>query len=348
MFLFHYFYCILLTAPFFLCAENQHPTWKDRARVNALHQTDLLLYWGFCKTRNIPPAPSLLKATPLDLQWPQLQEFANEYGYFSLTHPLIGKVSSRSSDITLITTLLNTAHTARGDPQALTIAINEILCKGLAYRDLPLGSSLTLPIVTDQGVTYEQFTVDCIFDIWHGMPAFGLVPTHEAIPSLLLFRGTDFSFITKRGLASVMSDLDPRGPGLYAFSHAKKSLNAWLKRVHDQGKSARVMGFSLGGALASYTFIYSNPLLSCQPSIALCPPGVSSKVSKKFYSLPAERQSQLLTYVNSGDIISQVGHLVGPVYTLSREGHLKPLTAHTSILSANPPLYCLPSKEISR
>src|SRR5207249_1381181 len=136
------------------------------------------------------------------------------------------------------------------------LASAELLSKVLAYRDLQLGQTIQIPVEIKGKIVLETFTVDHLFDIWQGMPAFGLIPKKKNLSSLLLFRGTDFSLISKRGIASVMSDLDPSGPGLKAFFHARKEIGGWLQAVQAQGKPARVMGFSLGGALAAYTFIY--------------------------------------------------------------------------------------------
>jgi hypothetical protein len=327
-----------------LGAEEARPSWKDHARLKVLHQTDLLLDWGFGQAKKPLQAPSLAKTTAFHVEWPELVLFAKEHGYFSLMRPLVATVSSFAQDIELVMRLLETAPAARGDVQALEIAIAEVLSKVLAYRDLPLGFTLNLPLVTKQGIILEPFTVDRVFNLWHGMPAFGLIPQRKGLSSLLLFRGTDFSLITKRGLASVLSDLDLKSPGFHAFSHSKQAIDQWLKEVHSQGKSARVMGFSLGGALACYTFVYSHHLLAQEPSLAMCPIGVSSTVSEYFYTLSAERRAQWLTYVSSGDLVSRMGCLLGSIYTLSVPEHLKPLSAHTSLLSAAPLVYTVYQK----
>ncbi|MEN9343989.1 MAG: hypothetical protein RLZZ453_776 [Chlamydiota bacterium] len=326
---------LLLLLPLTLFATS----WKDKARVQALRHADFLLYWSL-------PMPSYnpSEQESFSIQWPELEEFSLNHNYFSLSSPLIGQVSSSPLDLALVEQLLSSATSLKTSPTTFDIALTEILTKVLAYRDLPLGKTLLIPRHTPSGIILETYTVDRIFNLWKGMPAFGLIPSSPNTPSLLLFRGTDFSLLTTRGLASIMSDLDPKGPGLRAFLHARSEIKAWLSSVHSQNKSARALGFSLGGSLATYTFIYFNPLLSDTPSIALCPPGLSPRIIKAFYTLPTSRQSLLHTYINAGDPISQIGKLPNPVYVLSTKDPLRPLTAHTSLLSTKTPLYRLPLK----
>lgn len=317
-------------------SEEKPPAWKNKTRVKALQHTDLLLnYWSLAKGVH----PMLTPAEPLYIHWPEAQTFAKEYGYFSSTKPLVGKVTSSLADLTLVQNLLNTMPKEACERSTFDFAQAEVLTKVLAYRDLTEGQTIFIPIQTSRGVELERFTVDRVFNIWRGMPAFGLIPTSPNTSSLLLFRGTDFSPITKRGLASMISDLDPAGPGLHAFLNARKELKEWLKEVYAEDKPARILGFSLGGALASYTFIYAHAFVSEEASIAICPPGVSSRVRDSFYKLSAKKQLDLITYINAGDFVSQIGHLFGTVYSLSLQESLKPLSAHTALFSASPLLY---------
>jgi hypothetical protein len=185
-------------------------------------------------------------------------------------------------------------------------------------------------------VSYETFTVDHIFDIWRGMPAFGLIPEKKGIASILLFRGTQFSLISERGLASIMSDLDLSGPGRSAFRRSRDQISQWLKKTAQMNKKARVMGFSLGGTLAAYTFIYENEWIADRGSIGMCLPGVASDVIAEWNSLSPERQKGFLAYVNAGDFVSRIGKLFGTVYCLSVPRILKPLAAHTLLMSSEP------------
>jgi hypothetical protein len=131
----------------------------------------------------------------------------------------------------------------------------------------------------------------------------------------------------------MMSDLDISGPGLFAFEKARPRLHRWLKAMQAQNKSARVYGFSLGGALAAYAFIYENELLDETGSISFNAPGVSKKVIADWLLLSETRQRGLTFYVAKGDLVSKVGHLFGPVFELSIDTPVKPLTAHTLLMS---------------
>jgi hypothetical protein len=96
------------------------------------------------------------------------------------------------------------------------------------------------------------------------------------------------------------------------------------------------MGFSLGGVLAAYTFIYENQWLSDRGSISICGPGIRESVLKKWQLLSKERQKGFTTYVNMGDITSKVGKLFGNVFALSAQLKIKPLTAHVTLMSSEP------------
>lgn len=222
----------------------------------------------------------------------------------------------------------------------MEIAIAEILTKVLAYRDLKKGQTISIPIETDGKLALQLFTVDHVFNLWHGMPAFGLIPKSPGVASILLFRGTDFTFMSTRGWASVLSDLDRSGPGLHAFRHAQADISSWLKKTAALAKKARAMGFSLGGALATYTFLYENELLSDCSSIAVCGPGLTDELIKDWHALPNARQKSFESYVNLGDIVPKAGKQFGTVYCLSVPGVPKPpVSAHTMLVCSEPLIY---------
>ncbi len=265
---------------------------------------------------------------------PHLREFSSTYGFLSPVSPLVGRVSRSEDHLEIAHSLLQQVQWQQEEFSELSIA--EILTKVLAYRDMKVGQVLRIPCIIGGQLQMEEFVVERMFDLWRGMPAFGLLPTREGVHAILLFRGTDLSLDSQRGWASVMSDLDWNGPGLGAFRRAQPGLHEWLVAVHNDNKSAKVMGFSLGGALAAYTFIYENEWLAEAGSVSLNAPGISEAVVRDWESIPAERQSGFCSYVNEGDIVSKVGKLFGEVYQLSTGMPLKPLTAHTTLMCSKP------------
>ena len=75
------------------------------------------------------------------------------------------------------------------------------------------------------------------------MPAFGLVPIEKGkVPPILLFRGTDLSLGSTRSWASVISDLNTSGPGLFTFRNAQIKIHDWLTKVASYGIKARAIG----------------------------------------------------------------------------------------------------------
>ena len=308
-------------------------TWKDRMRVKSLENLNQLLEWSATEKDKTYPLVQPLQEKTIAESIPEVKEFAEKYGYFSLKRPLVGKVTADITDQELVCCLLKSLYEKGSQGEYFEIAVAEILTKALAYRDLKVGQKINIPLEISGEIYYEPFVVDKVINIWHGMPAIGLIPERDGPASILLFRGTDFSFTSERGWASLLSDLDIAGPGLNAFKHAQGQISSWLKKVMKMGKTARVMGFSLGGALAAYTFIYENANIAKQGSISVCAPGVAGKVIEDWRSLP---QKGFKSYVNAGDLVSKVGKLFGPVYCLSTPQLCKPLTAHTRLICAEP------------
>ncbi len=309
-------------------------------RLKALKRLDQFLNWSVSrKFREYPLAqPSQQQSIEMGIE--EVRRFAEKYGYFSKTNPITARVTSDERDLIPICTLLNTLYEKKAAGQYLEIALAEILTKVLAYRDLKKGQTISIPIETDAIVTLQPFSVDHVFNLWHGMPAFGLIPETQGVASILLFRGTDFTILSTRGWASALSDLDRSGPGLHAFRHAQGDISSWLKKSANLGKKARAMGFSLGGALATYTFLYENDLLSDRPSIAVCGPGLTDELIKDWHALPAGRQKSFESYVNLGDIVPKAGKQFGAVYCLSVPGAPKPpVTAHTMLICSEPLIY---------
>ncbi len=305
-------------------------------RLKALHNFDQLLEWSTSERLKTYALVEPIQEELFHVDIPEIENFAEDYGYFSLTRPLIGKVSKNSTDVKFVACILKALYEAETDNAYLEFATAEVLTKALAYRDLKEGQKIQLPVVINETIFLETYVVEQIFNLWNGMPAFGLVAKRANLPSILLFRGTDFSLDSRRGWASLMSDLDIAGPGITAFQNAKDEIHHWLKEMSDEGKNAKVMGYSLGGSLAINAFIYENEWLAEYGSVSFCPPGVTDKVFNDWSELPLKRQRNLTIYVNEGDLVSKSGKLLGIVYALSTGKQLKPLSAHTELVSGEP------------
>lgn len=336
--------CLLFPSVTFAECDDQCPPqfketsdhWKNKMRVNAIKNMDQFLSWTFSEKQRSFSLARPLEEKRIEMDIPEVREFVKKYGYFSATRPIVAKVSWDEIDLELACCLLKTLYEKGAQGEYLKIATAEVLTKVLAYRDLKVGQRIHIPIESSGMVSYELFTVDRVFNIWRGMPAFGLIPEKSGLSSILLFRGTEFSLLTQSGWASIMSDLDVTGPGLSAFKQAQKKISEWLNKVDKLGKRALAMGFSLGGAMAAYAFIYENALLAEEGSLAVCAPGVAHEVIQKWKGLSAKRQKGFKSYVNNGDLVSKVGKLFGTVYCLTSNTALKPLAAHTFLMCSQP------------
>jgi hypothetical protein len=308
--------------------------WKSRVRVEALKSLDEFLNWHLGnETRSFILR---LPAVSVSYVYPEgwMGNFQELHGFFSPYQPLVGRVSGHKEDLESTRCVMQAVVHKLSDKKLQTFAADEILAKVLAYRDLHLGEEILLPCC-DSGAKMRlyPYKIDEVFNLWLGMPAYGLTPLNEGVP-LLLFRGTDFSLDAPRGWASLMSDVDLSGPGLHAFQKAQPKIHAWLKKNADLGKKARVMGYSLGGALAAYAYIFENQWIAEEGSCGFNLPGVSDQVIEQWNALGSERQQGFVSFVNRGDVVSKVGKLFGVVYELSLNVPMKPMTAHTMLMCA--------------
>ncbi|MBY0530238.1 MAG: hypothetical protein K2P51_08665 [Rhabdochlamydiaceae bacterium] len=309
--------------------------WKSRVRVEALKSLDEFLNWHLGNETR-----SYLLRLPIvgvNYVYPQgwMGNFQELHGFFSPYQPLVGRVSGYQEDLDSTRCVLQAVIQNLSDKRLQSFAADEILAKVLAYRDLHLGEELLLPCCDQGKIELRSYKVDEVFNLWLGMPAYGLVPLDKGA-SLLLFRGTDFSLDAPRGWASLMSDVDLSGPGLHAFQKAQPKIHAWLKKCADSGSKARVMGYSLGGALAAYAYIFENEWIAEEGSCGFNLPGVSDLVIEQWNALCCKRQLGFVSFVNRGDVVSKVGKLFGEVYELSLDAPMKPMTAHTLLMCAQP------------
>jgi hypothetical protein len=312
------------------------PTWRGKLRVKTLKTFDRFLNWTFGKKYKTYVLATPEQECRIDLAVPEMKEFEGLYGYFSAQEPMVAKMTSGEEAFTAISCLLKTLYEKGGNTEYLEIAVSEVLTKVLACHDLACQQTVMIPMQIGGRFSLEPFVVDRIFNLWHGMPAFGLVPEREGVNSLLLFRGTEFSLVSRRGWASIMSDLDMSGPGFSVFQRSENGIAQWLKEVHAKGKPARVMGFSLGGALAAYTFIYENRWLAEHGSLSIGSPGIKEKPLAQWELLPQERKLGFVSLINRGEIVPKVGKLFGNAYLLSTPETHRPLAAHTLLMTAQP------------
>jgi len=348
----HAFLVLFLAFSSLRAESNEEAPWTGVMRVKALESLDRLLAIAFdqksrsCLINESYPKEQFLSSNH------QLQLFVKNYGYFSPTHPLVAKVTEESQDIALTEAFLVLIHTYMSNPEEHRLATAEVLTKVLAYRDLKEEQEVSIPLmIEDQHSELVPYVVDKVFDLWHGMPAYGLIPKQQgrAAP-LLLFRGTDLTLSTERGWASVFSDLNTAGPGYVVFKNAQKEIHLWLEKAARGGQKAQVMGFSLGGVLAMYTALYEQEYINAQKkfySLAFNPPGVSRKTFEKFSQASRIKRIPLQMFITRGDLVSKIGFLVGDVREFSVKRFLRPIAAHTILMCAQP-LYFLSVVDVDK
>jgi len=243
--------------------------------------------------------------------------FAKNHGYFSSVQPLACFVTKEQEHAQIAAAFLENLPSYITDPALLRFVVWEILAKVIAYRDLPKGFRIKIP---GEG----EHIVEEVFDLWGKIPAFVLSSDSGVI---LLFRGTDPTFWTRRGLASLITDIDPKGPGYSLYLRARPQIRSFIAR-----RPARAVGFSLGGSLATYMALFEGELLDpSRPSIAFNPPGLRRHAVKKWDALLVK--PPLVIYASERDFICRAGRLVGDVRIISGRKMRGPLDAHLSFLS---------------
>lgn len=273
-----------------------------------------------------------------------LHQLGRTYRARSASKGIICRVTSDKKDLDETCRILRLIHDEILSPQLCDYATAEVLAKVLAYRELKEGDKIPIPTLgADQMIHMSTFVVDKVFDLWSKVRAFGLVSAdyHEEAP-LLLFRGTDFSVASEGGRASIISDLDPKGPGRSLFENAEKNLHRWLKTVTAKRGKARAIGHSLGGVIVAYTLLHEHAFLSNAPheaSYAFNFPGVATDLVEKWQALNPKERPAYRGFVCRGDVVSKFGQLFGDVIEVSLRNPLSPVRAHELLLFAEPMCY---------
>lgn len=306
-------------------------------RVKFLKNWDKALTWTLSTKNRDFILKNPIQKKDFSVQSPDFFIFNENYGYFSILHPIVGIVTKEVRDIEVTNCLLMSIYEQIKDKEQYQLTADEILVKIMAYRNLELGMKISVPVVNMQGESVlETYLVDEIIDLWRGMPAFGLIPMKGTSPSILLFRGTDLTFTSEKGWASMISDLDITGPGFKTFLRAKDQIQGWLKKVSRREIPARAIGFSLGGAFVFYTMIHFPDLLHPHfPSKAFNPPGIKNTVLTKWEQSAGEKPPYIV-YVNQGDVVSKMGFLPSNVWEISIKQPMEVIQAHVTIMSLEP------------
>ena len=267
-----------------------------------------------------------------------LHRFGKSYRERQASKGIICRVTPEFRDIEKAASILKKVYELVENPQLCEWTAMEILSKVMAYRNLKQGHTIPLPVMgKDHSIGITTYVVDRVFDLWNRVRAFGLLQSAGRGAPLLLFRGTDFSFLTEGGRASMISDLDPRGPGWTLFEKGQKSIHEWLRK---ENRPARVVGHSLGGVVAAYTLIHEADLMSLEPhesSYAFNFPGVTQEIAEQWEKL--KEKPSFTGFVCRGDLISKLGILFGRVIELSLEKPLSPVRAHEMLLFSEPQGY---------
>lgn len=277
-------------------------------------------------------------------QCKDLKYFSDHFGRFSTSKTLIGKVTKDQSDVDITCHLLDLVYRNIKNPRSCELVTAEILSKVLAYRNLQENTSIFIPTIDEeQNIHLVEYAVDTVFDLWKQHFAFGLYPKSSSFAHpILLFRGTDFSLLSEGGRASIISDLDPDGPGRRLYDNSRSGIRQWLSQIASTGKKARVMGHSLGGALALYTLIYESEHLSTDsfaPSYAFNPPGISEEAVAEYNQISKKNLPEFHTFVSRGDIISKFGILCGKAFEMFTNKPLSPVLAHEQLIFSQPVSY---------
>ena len=260
---------------------------------------------------------------------------------YSSDHGIICRVTYEPKDLDITRNLFQDVYENVSNPLTCELITAEIICKILAYRDLKKKDVISIPTLSAEGmIEIEPYVVDKVFDLWNKVNAFGLRCDNAA--PILIFRGTDLSLTTEGGRASLISDLDPEGPGKTLFDYAKSNIQEWLRSMCEGGRKARLLGHSLGGVFVTYALLDDGEFVSKEPhevSYAFNFPGVSEELCERWALIAKDKRPNFTGFISRGDVISKFGYLFGDIYELSINNRLSPILAHELLHFAQPHCY---------
>ena len=314
---------------------------ENNLKRNAFKYWDVFLSWLFKYPSRCYSLKSKEHRSPFINKSKALFQFAQTYRLQSASKGIICNFTKNLADIEKTGDMLELALKATSNPLHCDLVTAEILAKVLAYRDLKKGMRIKVPTLNaNQTLDLVPYEVDHVFNLWNKVRAFGLINVKKGCGApILLFRGTDFSFLSKGGRASIISDLDPKGPGRSLYEKAKPNLIKWLQGVKKRKGKARLIGHSLGGVILAYTLIHNNELISTRPhqiSYAFNFPGISLDLSEKWQCVVESKRPTFKGFICRGDVVSKFGLLFGNVYEVSYKTPLSPIFAHEQLLFSQP------------
>lgn len=269
--------------------------------------------------------------------------FAKDFGIFSCQRPIIGHVTKEFDDLLLTKDLIYQTYESISHPKLHDLVLGEILAKVLAYRTIEQGFELAMGFCSSESeIELSDYVVSKVFNLWQSHVAFGLTPKNPKAPAIILFRGTNFSIKSQDGRASILSDLDPEGPGRKLFEHSESVIRKWIQKQKTNNLHVRAIGFSLGGSLVYYTVYFEHELLSTNPlfpSLAFNPPGVSEDFLKSWHELSSKKRPTINTYITRGDVVAKFGFLLEDTFEVACESPLSPISAHQTLIFSKPVYY---------
>ncbi|SCA58921.1 hypothetical protein AB751O23_BD_00090 [Chlamydiales bacterium SCGC AB-751-O23] len=197
----------------------------------------------------------------------------------------------------------------------------EVISKRLAFINFKLIAKkklyIELPVSVEgkEEPQMQRFKIENIFTSKAKIPCWGLVPVEKAsddqvegVAPIVLWRGTSPSLTAEGGLASVAQNMDPGGPAYTMFDTNREKLEDWLSAKTENGSFARVIGYSQGAALATYTAAefpeYLDQDYETNPSYACSAPGVNKKHLNLWNQIKEEERPALVSTYTAKDPVS--------------------------------------------
>ncbi len=267
-----------------------------------------------------------------------------DWSSFFKKHPSSGwditEPSFHGSKVVNIQQILWNIYQDIEDPMVMQAMVAQILSKKLvsgtgASVSLLLGQEIQIPIINNNHkkelVTY---TLDAKFDLWSQIPAYGFIPKSNGHPPLLIFRSTNTLLNEEGTVASLISNLHPKGPGWKLFKDSQSVVSNWLAQKNSEYETKGIVyGYSLGGAVASYFLTYYPHLFHQDvnhSSIVLDAPGIDKQIEADWQKV--EAKPSVLLFVNQGDIIPKVGEaFIGRAFEVKTSSVLKGFDCHRAL-----------------
>lgn len=167
-----------------------------------------------------------------------------------------------------------------------------------AFRELD-GKILYIPCFKTKGLLIPYTLSEHM--IWQGIKTVSCIPLEEGYQGIYICQGTETSPVQPHMLATVFANLGIEGAATEPYAHSWRQIHRHLRELAKITHTLPlVVGYSMGGALATQIVLYSHPFI--EEAIAFNPPVVEERDYELYNQLSDKAKAKLLIFANIDDL----------------------------------------------